>query len=289
MTEPQSNRLTPGEGEIYQHLARMIEMGEQGVLATVIATKLSVPRHAGSKMIIHADGSLTGTIGGGASEALVIERAAAVLESGECQTVAINLAGEHGVCGGAMDIFLEPVQRTTPFFVVGAGHVGRAMVAVGRHLGFRFTVIDDRPELLAEAARLPGVHTLAAGPAELGARLSIPRRAAVLVCSRNHKLDAAYLEALLRLEQSGGRQFVYFGSLGSRAKAAKLRQIIGRLPELADRMTEVRLPVGIELGAESPNEIALSILAEALAVLRGVEPLAGPDGVSAYRVRGTAR
>jgi len=278
--------VAPGEGKIYQRLARMTELGEQGVLATVTATRLSVPRQAGTKMIIHSDGSVTGTVGGGAAEAMVIRRANEVLSSGECQNVAVDLTGKQGVCGGAMDVFLEPVLRAYPFIVVGAGHVGQAMARVGQELGFRCTVIDDRPEFLAAADKIPGIRTIAANPAELADRLTVPQRAAVLVCSRNHKLDAGYLEALLRLEIAGGREFVFFGSLGSQAKATRLREVIGAIPELADRMAQVRLPVGLEIGAESPAEIALSILAEALAVLRGAPLIQNPEGVRGCQLRG---
>jgi len=294
MSQSQSEGTVPGsgdwpafdEGDVYRRLVRMTEQGEQGVLATIIATRLSVPRHAGTKMIVHADGSVTGTVGGGAAEALIISRAAEVIESGDCQTVAVNLAGEHGVCGGAMDVFLEPVQHAIPFIVVGAGHVGRAIAGVGRALGFRFTLVDDRPEFLAAAESLSGVRMITAGPADLASRLTVPGRAAVLVCSRNHQLDAEYLEALLRMEKSSGREFLFFGALGSRNKATRIRATIGAKPELAARMDQVRLPVGLDIGAESPVEIALSILTEALAVLRGAPFVIGPDGARACPLKG---
>lgn len=281
-----SDRVVGSESEIYQELARMAERGEQGVLATVTATRLSVPRQAGTKMIVHAQGTVTGTIGGGAAEARVIRLAEDVLAAGECRMVDIDLAGGLGICGGAMEIFLEPVLRDYPFFVVGAGHVGQAVARLGATLGFRFTLIDDRPEFLAAAERIPGVNTVAAGPGDLAGRLTVPQRAAVLVCSRNHKLDAGYLEALLRLEKACGREFVFFGSLGSRSKAEKLRGVIGEMPDLAARMAQVRLPVGLELGADSPAEIALSVLAEALATLRGVAWTTGAEGGPACPLHG---
>jgi len=276
------------EGDVYRRLSDMVDRGEDGVLATVVGTRLSAPRHPGSKMIIHTDGSVTGTIGGGAAEALVIERAVEVRANGECVTIPIDLAGGQGVCGGSMEIFLEPVLRTTPFVVVGAGHVGQALVTVGRTLGFRFTVVDDRPEFLA-AAEVPGVRTILAGPAELAALLTVPRRGAILLCSRNHKLDGDYFETLLRLELSQKREFTFFGALGSRAKAAKLRRRIDALADVAARMERVRLPVGISIGAETPAEIALSVLAEAQAVMRGVPTIRAEDGTLGYPLHGERR
>jgi len=278
--------LATRPGDVYRRLAQMVDHGEEGVLATVVGTHFSAPRRAGSKMIVHADGSVTGTIGGGSAEALVIERATDVLASGECQTVAIDLKGGHGVCGGSMEIFLEAVQRANPFLVIGAGHVGQAMVTVGSSLRFRFTVVDDRPEYLAQVASVAGVKTLLATPAELATHLTVPRRGAVLVCSRNHQLDAEYLATLLRLEMTCEREFEFFGSLGSQAKAARLRSMLGKNDELAARMAAVRLPVGIDIGAETPAEIALSVLAEAQAVLRGVVPVVGPEGALSFPVHG---
>lgn len=286
---PLNHDLATRPGDVYRRLAHMVDHGEEGVLATVIVTKLSAPRHAGSKMIVHVDGSVTGTVGGGSAEALVIQRSAAVLDSGECQTVAIDLKGGHGVCGGSMQIFLEPVQRANPFLVIGAGHVGQAMLAVGRSLRFRFTIVDDRPQYLTQLASFPGVKAVLATPAELATEVSVPRHGAVLVCSRNHQLDAEYLEALLRMEIADERKFAFFGSLGSKAKAAKLRGILGKKKELASRMAEVRLPVGIKIGAETPAEIALSVLAEAQAVVSGVVPITGPDGEMAFGVHGARR
>ncbi len=279
---------TPRVGDVYVRLAEMVQRGEDGVLATVVATQHSAPRHAGSKMIVHPDGRVAGTVGGGSAEALVVARAAGVRETGQCEMVPIDLAGGHGVCGGTMQVFLEPVLRTAPFVVVGAGHVGRAVVAVGRTLGFRFTVVDDRPAMLAALGEA-GVQTILAGPDAVADALKVPPRAALFVCSRNHTLDGDYLEALIRLEQDQEQEFVFFGSLGSKAKAARLRRRLESVPELAERMGRVRLPVGINIGAETPAEIALSVLAEAQAVLRGVEPVRGSDGRLGYPLQGQRR
>lgn len=279
-----------GEGLLYQRLADMAARGEQGVLATVVRARLSTPRGEGSKMIIHPDGSLTGSVGGGRAEAVVIEEAQKVLADGCCRRIELDLAGGLGVCGGHMEVFLEPVVRAVPFIVIGAGHVGRAILALGRHLSFTFTVVDDRPEFLEPLRGSAGVRTLLAGPAELAAALSVDPRTALLLVSRTHELDGDYLEAILRAEQKTGRRFGFLGVLGSRAKSTRLRQRMGALSdEIAERMQTVQLPVGLELGAETPNEIALSVLAEVLAVVRGVPYLqdsAGKDlGIGLQRRR----
>lgn len=282
--------LTP-DGELFARLAEMTARGEAGVLATVIGTERSTPRHQGSKMIVHADGSLTGSVGGGAAEARVLAEARAVLADGRCRRLVLDLAGGLGVCGGSMEVFLEPVLRGVPFLVIGAGHVGRALLELGRTLPLRLLVIDDRSEFLADLAGRPGVSTLQADPAALEAGLEIPEPGALLIASRGHELDGAYLAAVLRAERRQGRRFAYLGALGSRAKASRVKgALAGEFPELADRLAEIQFPVGLDLGAETPAEIALSILAEALAVLRGAPLLSDaagrPLGVRLHRRRG---
>lgn len=267
------------EKRIYQRLAEMSTGGQPGVLATVISTERSTPRHSGSKMIIHPDGSITGSIGGGKAEAVVMAEAARVLADGICRRLELDLAGQLGVCGGKMEVFLEPVLRATPFVVIGAGHVGRALVEMGRSLAFRFTLVDDRPEFLEPLETVPGLNTVAADPDHLGGQIAVDARAAVVIASRNHELDGRYLKVLLEAEAAAGLQFGFLGVLGSRSKAAKLRKSIAQqVPDLAPRLETIQMPVGLDVGSESPPEIALSILAEALAVLRGVDFLADESG-----------
>jgi xanthine dehydrogenase accessory factor len=267
------------EKRIYQRLAEMSTGGQPGVLATVISAERSTPRHSGSKMIIHPDGSITGSIGGGKAEAVVMAEAARVLADGICRRLELDLAGQLGVCGGKMEVFLEPVLRATPFVVIGAGHVGRALVEMGRSLAFRFTLVDDRPEFLEPLETVPGLNTVAADPDHLGGQIAVDARAAVVIASRNHELDGRYLKVLLEAEAAAGLQFGFLGVLGSRSKAAKLRKSIAQqVPDLAPRLETIQMPVGLDVGSESPPEIALSILAEALAVLRGVDFLADESG-----------
>jgi len=233
-------------------------------------------------MIWAAVGHIVGTIGGGLAEATVIERAQKVLASGESEILAVKLTGEHGVCGGTMDIFLEPIQVSTPFLVVGAGHVGLALANLGASLRFRFTLIDDRPEFVEAANACVGVKAILAGPDELGKSIQILPRSAAVVCSRGVDLDGDYLAALLRLELAQKQKFAFFGSLGSATKAAHLKAFLRKQGDLKDELHRVRLPVGLDLGSETPSEIALSILAEAQAVIQGKEPMIGPDGKNYY-------
>ncbi len=265
--------------DIYETLARMTAANEDGVLVTVVRTRLSTPRHEGSKMVIHGNGTVTGSIGGGRSEARVIEEAALVFADGHCRMLELDLAKGLGVCGGNMEVFLEPVLNTSPFIIIGAGHVGRAMVEVGKALPFHFILVDDRPEFLDPWQGTPSVQTIQAEPSELREKLSVPGHGALLLASRTHELDTAYLEAALNAENDSGNSFPFLGVLGSRSKAARIHKKICALGEnFAQRMNTVQMPVGLDIGAETPAEIALSVFAEAQAVLRGIEPLRNEQG-----------
>lgn len=280
----------PTDGDIYQRLAEMSAKGEDGVLATVIGTELSTPRHTGSKMIIHPDGKVTGSIGGGSSEAYVIEEAQKVFAGGHCLKLDLNLAGGLGVCGGRMEIFLEPVLRTTPFLIIGAGHIGRAMLALGRDLPFHFTIVDDRQEFLDDLVGLPKVTTVLAEPEELSEILDVHERGSVLLASRNHTLDGDFLSAVLEAEIRTKRQFPFLGVLGSRSKSARILKRLQDEGNFGDRLGQLQMPVGMDVGAETPAEIALSVFAEALAVLRGVPHLQNDEGellgIRLHRKRG---
>ncbi len=274
-----NHRLTVDEGDIYRRLTEMVEQGQGGVLATVIRTHQSTPRHEGSKMIILPDGSVVGSVGGGAAEARVIEEAQQVLSDGRARCLPLDLVGEVGVCGGHMEIFLEPVTRADPFIVIGAGHVGRALVELGRILPFRFTLIDDRPGLVSDLEGLPGVKLLEASPSDLMTSVEVPVRGALLIASRNHELDGDYLEAVMDAEHGAGREFVFLGALASRTKAAMLRKRFAGEDWRSERIARMQYPVGLDIGAETPSEIALSVLAEALAVIREVPQLMDGDGL----------
>ena len=272
-----SEWLRGTEEDLYRVLAELTAAGEPAVLVTVIASRQSTPRHLGAKMIVHGDGAVTGSIGGGQAEALIVVEARQVLNDGGCRRLSYDLRGDLSACGGELEVFLEPVGSNQPFWLIGAGHVGRALLRLGRGLPFKFTVVDDRPEFLAD---LQGAATVTAAPAELAAALgagaAITPSTLLLIASRSHKLDEAYLEAVFAAEAEAGCELPYLGVIGSRNKAAKLAARFGQRSELSERWQRVQIPVGLAIGAESPAEIALSILAEALAVSRRV-PLVRTD------------
>jgi len=264
--------------EIYALLAELAARGEPAALATVIRTDRSVPRHEGSKMVVLADGRAVGSVGGGPVEARVLAAARATIADGRCRRVRLDLRGGESVCGGEVEVFVEPVTDAAPCWVLGAGHVGRAVALICRDLPLRVTLVVDRADLLAAARAQSGAAWLAASPYDLSAHLVPTARTLVLCATRGHELDAEYLAALFAAERAAGVEVAWTGLIGSRAKAAHLRQRFTADPATAARWARVATPVGLAIGAETPAELAVSIAAEMLAVARGAAWLPGDDG-----------
>jgi len=253
---------------VMRELAAALEAGTPVVLATVVATQRSVPRRPGSKMLVYPDGSITGTIGGGEMEHRVKTEAAAALAEGKPRLVSYSLVdpadGDPGVCGGQADIYLEPFMPDPQLFVIGAGHVGKAVAELAHWLGFRTVVWDDREELADEAARADTVHAAVGGPiTNLVQSHVIGPDDSVVVVTRNVGLDLELLPVLL--ETRAG----YLGLMGSNRRWTTTR---GKLMELGlgdSELERIKAPIGIEISAETPAEIAVSILAEVIAHRRG--------------------
>lgn len=243
------------------------EAGEPVVLATVIKARGSVPRHAGAKMLVYADGRIAGTIGGGEMESRVIQAALETLQTGAPRTLPISLVspqqGDPGVCGGELEIFVEPYLPPATLLVVGCGHVGRAVAELGHWLGYRVAVTDDRPEL-ATAENIPDADVYLPGDfADVADQITITVQTYVIVVTRNVNVDRALIPHLLQSPAA------YIGVMGSRRRWAETRRLLlaDGVPEAA--LTRIRSPLGLELNAETPAEIAVSILAEVTMLRHG--------------------
>jgi xanthine dehydrogenase accessory factor len=248
-----------GEGLIASLLAASAS-GRAAVLATVVATDRSVPRRPGSKMVVFADGSTEGTIGGGQMEARVIAEAIAALADRKTRLLTYELvdpsSGDPGVCGGAATIYLEPYMPTATIFVIGCGHVGKAVVELAHWMGFRVVAYDDRAELVTDDAmpladvRLTGTFAdaLSHGP--------ITTETHVVLVTRNVAVD---LELLPTLVATSARSI---GVMGSARRWETTRKALVDGGVSAAQLDRIHTPIGLELGAETPEEIAVSILAE---------------------------
>ncbi len=254
--------------EVFAAVADALERGEAAALVTIVSTTGSTPQRVGAKMLVFADGRTVGTIGGGCYENDAFGKAREAIHSRRPQVVHYELdddfAQETGlVCGGQMDVYIEPIEPSPELYIVGAGHVGFHLARIAEEVGFRVHVADDR-EKFANAERFPTAIEIVVDdiPAWI-ARATIPAHAYVVVVTRGHTND---LEAMRVLAP---RELRYLGLIGSRAKVARIYEqlTMDRMP--ADLLTRVHAPIGLDIGAVTPQEIAVSILAELIAVKHG--------------------
>ncbi|MCB8950442.1 MAG: XdhC family protein [Ardenticatenales bacterium] len=252
---------------ILKSLMDAVAAGEGVVLATIVQEQGSVPRHAGSKMLIYSDGRTLGSVGGGEMEALVIATALPLLASAETRLITYNLVepgrGDPGVCGGQVRIYLEPYNPPATLLILGAGHVGRALAHLGHWLGYRVAVYDDRAELVT-AANIPNAHVYLSGDIdEALARFPITPHTYIAAVTRNVLVDRVILPQLLPTPAP------YIGVIGSRRRWAETVRLLREDGLDEDGLTRFHSPVGLELNAETPEEIALSIMAEITMLRRG--------------------
>jgi xanthine dehydrogenase accessory factor len=252
-------------GDIYEEAARMHREGVAGVLATVVAAGGSTPRGAGARMIVYPDGKTLGSVGGGAVESSVIESALEMMGTSEPRLLTYDLENDTGmICGGNMKVFLEPMVAGPHVLVVGGGHVGQAVARVARDAGFRVEVVDDRSDMVSEE-RFPFADRRLVGGVELlESDIRVDDSTCVVVVTRGHRFDREWVEAL------AGRWPGYLGMIGS------LEKVQRTFEQMADSGVDRRLidsihaPVGLDIGAETPEEIAVSVVAEMIAVRHGI-------------------
>jgi xanthine dehydrogenase accessory factor len=245
---------------IYQALAALEKEGGSGALCTIVRSRGSTPRRTGSKMLVYADGRFIGTVGGGEVESRVIREALEAIESGSPRILAYDMVnpqeGDPGVCGGQLEVYVEPVSPKPTLVVVGGGHVGKAVAHLARWLDFRVAVSDDRVEFCTPEAN-PDADVFYPVPmVELPEHLKITPHTYLVLTTRGAVVDIDGLPALL--DSPAG----YIGVIGSRRRWAVTRKALLDAGVPAEKLDRVHSPMGLELNAETPEEIAVSILAE---------------------------
>jgi xanthine dehydrogenase accessory factor len=254
--------------EVFAALAEALERGEEVALVTIVASTGSTPQRVGAKMLVYADGRTVGTIGGGCYENDAFWKARETITARKPLNVKYELtddiAEESGlICGGQMEVFIEPVEPSPDVYIFGAGHVGYHLGRMAHETGFRVHVIDDR-EKFASAERFgDGIEVIVDDiPTWLNTH-KLPQTAYAVVVTRGHKHD---LDALRALVASPLR---YVGLIGSKAKVKRIFDALREEGLAQDALKPVHAPIGLDIGAITPQEIAVSILAELIGVKHG--------------------
>ena len=251
--------------DIYQEIIKLLTDGGEAALATVISAGDSTPRKIGSRMLVRADGSILGTIGGGAVELETIKIAAAVIRSGKAEKHQFVLTPEKELgmtCGGEMEIFIEPIQPAPTLYLIGAGHIALALAKMAKMLNFRVMVVDERPAF-ATKERFPEAEmVLAEDFSSAFLKLKIEPHSYIVIVTHNHAHDQEALEWALHTPAR------YIGMIGSRNKVKTLFKNLAAKGVDQKLLDQVHSPIGLDISAETPEEIAVSILAEMIKVKR---------------------
>jgi xanthine dehydrogenase accessory factor len=252
---------------IYQALAELETKNESAALCTVVRSQGSTPRHSTSKMLVYKDGDFIGTVGGGELENRVFQEAKAALIDGQPRLLEYNMAdparGDPGVCGGTVEVFVEPILPAPTLVVIGGGHVGKAVAHLAKWLDFRVAVTDDRPEFLTPEANPDADDFYECKMEELPEKLKIDNQTYLVLTTRGVVVDAPGLPPLIESDAA------YIGVIGSKRR---WKMTVDKLKELGvseEKIARVHSPIGLELQAETPEEIAVSIMAEILMLRSG--------------------
>jgi len=256
--------------DIYEEIVKLRQQGRRGAVATIVNVRGSIPSFKTAKMLVRDDGSIVGTIGGGCVEAEIWQAAREVMESEKPRTLTFNLNQDPKydtglVCGGTLDIFVEPILPPASLYIFGAGHVSINLYKIARSAGFDVTIVDDR-ETYANRERFPDAKEVIAEDFDKAmARLAPSESSYLVIVTRGHRDDMRVLRWAV---QTPAR---YIGMIGSKRKTITIFEELtkeGLAPELFER---VHAPVGLDIGAITPEEIAVAITAELIATRRNVE------------------
>jgi len=247
--------------EVYRKVVDLLSKGKRVALASVIGAQGSTPRGTSAKMIVTADGHVYGTVGGGCVENYVVHEAEKVLEDRQLRVVDVYLgddswSGAGMACGGKITVAIELVEPKPKLIILGAGHVAKALTKMGQTIGFSITVLDP----FAKAEDFPEADIVVEGDYVKGLRnIPLYEHDNVVILTRHHA-DEDTLRAVVNSEAG------YIGMIGSKNRVGQVYEELIREGMPAEKLLKVHAPVGLDIGAETPEEIALSILAEILMI-----------------------
>ncbi|MGA2264710.1 MAG: XdhC/CoxI family protein [Acidobacteriota bacterium] len=251
--------------DIYEEIVQLRRQGLRAALATVVRRKGSTPREEAAKMLVYEDGRRTGSIGGGCTEAEVCREAQTAIRRGKPALLKFDLTGDDAedggmICGGSMEVYVEPILPDPTLVIFGAGHVGRCVAEIAKTIGFRIVVVDDRIKY-ASRERFPFADALYVdGWEQVFQQLPVSESSYLLIVTRGHQHDLACLRFALQT-QAG-----YIGLMGSTRKVKLFFEALEKEGVHPEQFKRVCSPVGIDIGSETPEEIAVSIAAQLIAV-----------------------
>jgi len=251
--------------DIFGRIVTLRKGGVRLALATIIARKGATPRKDNAKMLVDETGARYGTIGGGTVEDEVFRESLHSIQSGSSKIISFDLTGkdtdENGlVCGGHMEVYVEPIIPDPILYILGAGNVCKSLASIARFAGFRVTIVDDRGRYV-NAERFPDADTfyVVDNWKDTLGKIDLNDNSYVFISTREHKIDALCLEYALRHETR------YIGMLGSLKKVELLKEYLAAQGMEPEAFRRVSIPVGFDIGAETPEEIAVSITVELIA------------------------
>jgi xanthine dehydrogenase accessory factor len=253
--------------DVFEEIVRLRNLGQKCALATIVEVRGSIPSYETAKMLVRADGSMVGTIGGGCVEAEVWNAAREVIETGKPKHLSFNLgedaAYDNGlICGGQLDVLVEPLLPVPRAFIFGAGHISKALSKAATLAGFASVVIDDR-DTFANRERFPEAEEVyAAEYEEIFPRLSINETSYLIIVTRGHRDDMRVLRLALDTPAR------YIAMIGSKRKVISLVRELEKEGVPRAAFERLNAPMGLNIGAVSPEEIAISVVAEMIAVRR---------------------
>ena len=257
--------------DIFEEIVRMRKAGERGALATIVHTNGSIPSFESSRMLVREDGSMAGTIGGGCVEAEVWAAAKDVIRIEQPRKMTFNLNHEAAydaglICGGTLEIFVEPILPQPLLYIFGGGHISSAVARAASAAGFAIAIADDR-EAFANAERFPMAGEIYSTYEDAYDKIKPSASTYLLIVTRGHKDDMRVLAWAVRTEAR------YIGMIGSKRKVISVYQALEKEGYAPEEFERVHAPVGLDIGALAPEEIAVSITAELIAVRRNAKNL----------------
>jgi xanthine dehydrogenase accessory factor len=249
---------------VYEKIISLGKLGIDSALVTLTEVEGSVPRQAGAKLLVQADGTITGTVGGGTLEKHLVKEAQTAINNDKCKSVRLDLDHDLAMaCGGVITAFIEPILSQQRLIIFGAGHIGKVLTHLGKMLEFNVTVVDNRPEFACKEM-LPEADMIISGSyPENFLHLIFNDKTFIVIVTHQHLYDQQVLEFCIE------QPFHYLGMIGSREKVKNSLQSLKDKGIDANMIKKIHSPIGLDIGAESPEEIALAIMAEIIMISRG--------------------